>query len=152
MKIPASKIFLVICLFSWGIQTGINVYKIKHPLFLIKVKENWMSPILDPGDRVIATRKFNNLKEGDLVILKIPREKREKVSVWSSVPIKLVIFKVASVGSESAEIKGRYFDISEDKIFLVGENKEVLSSWDSRFKGPYNKEEIYGKVLQMIKK
>jgi len=124
-----------------------------------------MEPTLMVKDKLIVNKvsfKFSGIKRGDIIAFHSPvtegKDLVKRAIAFEGETVKLgtdgVIYingkpidKDYYAGNAPPKYTGQTFKIGKNEIFVMGDNRD--DSYDSRYFGPIDKNEVFGKVLMI---
>lgn len=119
-----------------------------------------MEPTLHDGDRILVTKRIEQLRRGDIVIFRYPADPSKSfIKRVVGLPGELIEISDSKVLVNGQVLQENYLDaqlnrfpykanlkrIPEGKYYVMGDNRD--NSNDSRMWGPLPKELIQSKVL-----
>lgn len=136
---------------------------LKNFVFNIAIVEgDSMNPTLENGEILVNNRislKFSDLERGDIVIFKSP-DIRKQLNVKRVIGLpsesvtliegkfyiddEILIEDYLDEDTYTLNDIGYHWQLGEEEYFLVGDNRGLNESHDSRATGPVNKREITG--------
>ncbi|MGI6630147.1 MAG: signal peptidase I [Bacillota bacterium] len=144
---------------SWAIVLAIIIRIFLCAPYVIPSRS--MSPILQPGDRVLVDKLFYRFGEpvrGDIVVLKLPLDERiEYIKRIIALPGETIegknnrVYIDGKVLPEGYLPQGIKYDsfgpvrLEEEEYFVMGDNR--ADSQDSRIWGALNRKNIKGKAM-----
>jgi len=175
IKVTNNKILREIL--DWALHFGIAVLLVLLVVFFLGritvVEGTSMVPTLNNGDVLIIesiTPRFGTLRQGDIVVMRIPEllgsdNRKYAIKRIIAVENQHIQIKEGKIyvdgkelqepyinGSYTQEMNDIYSDIivPEGCIFVMGDNRLPDKSRDSRVFGPVNKDRVIGKCILRI--
>lgn len=123
-----------------------------------RIRGESMAPTLENGERADATRKFDRLERGDIVLFRYPRDETksfvlrivglpgEQIEMDGGAVLiggRLLDESYVAESHRSAESWGK-ISLADDEYFVMGDNRRNAS--DSRVWGPVRRELIWARV------
>jgi signal peptidase I len=127
---------------------------------LLRVQGKDMEPTLHEGDRILVTKRIEQLRRGDIVIFLYPADPSKSfIKRVVGLPGELIEISDGKVLVNGQVLQENYLDaqlnrfpykasprrIPEGRYYVMGDNRD--NSNDSRFWGPLPKDLIQSKVL-----
>ena len=146
-----NKIFL-------KILSLISIFKIRF----FRVIDDSMYPILKDNQLIIVNTSVfqkRKIKRGDIVIFKIKGEEIKYIKRVVAIPKDKTIVDSKGVNVNDSDFfqhnySGKYklksFYLLEEQYFVLAENRNVPSMFDSRSLGVISSSEIIGKVVRVL--
>lgn len=126
---------------------------------LLRIQGKDMEPTLHEGDRILVTKRVEQLRRGDIVIFRHPADPSKSfIKRVVGLPGELIEISDGKVLVNGQSLQENYLDsqlntfpykgiatrIPEGKYYVMGDNRD--NSNDSRFWGPLSRELIQSKV------
>ena len=119
-----------------------------------------MEPTIGQNETIVITKRFGNLKRGDIVIFKYPADQSQRfIKRVVGLPGEVVAIREGRVFVDQKPLQEKYLDpkfssvqrtipeyrISPGTYYVLGDNRDASN--DSRYWGSLPEELIYGRVI-----
>lgn len=119
---------------------------------VVRVQQTSMYPTVKPNDIILSSSLYRfkkDYKRGDIIVFKSPSEKRMLIKRIVGLPGEKVEIYDGSIYIDGKVLEEKYFeekpytlsptrvfDLKEDELFVLGDNRSPKGSFDSREFGP----------------
>jgi signal peptidase I len=160
LKISLIKIIIPILIILCVVAAAIFISTSKRHYQSVTHKSNDMEPTISKDETVFVTDQIENIKRGDIVVFKYPRDQKQSfIKRVVGLPGEVISIREGRVYIDQKLLEENYLDsklntstrimsdltIPPRTYYVLGDNRD--HSNDSRLWGPLSADLIYGRIM-----